>query len=108
MGNHASFNVVNLHIYYLVSQQIEREFAAHTELAEDIGFAIMLASPDPAEEVTIYEWYLVSEDFAYQAEIAGEVIVVTPFGLIWGRQTTGLALEYDATVNGILAAIPSR
>ena len=107
MKNQLSFSTLNSHIFYLVSRQVEREFAAHTELSKDIAFEIMLASPDPAEEVTVYEWYSVSEDFAYQAEIAGEVIVVTPFGLIWGRQTTGLALESDATVNAILAAIPS-
>jgi hypothetical protein len=107
MQNEIPINLLNSHVFSFVSRQVEREFEAQTEVAEDISFAIMLASSDPAEEVTVYEWYTVSEDFTYRAKIAGEVIVDTPFGIIWGRQTTGLALSYDPIVQEIISKITS-
>lgn len=103
-----SVNILNSHVYSFVSRQVEREFEAQTEVAEDFSFAIMLASSDPAEEATVFEWYSVSADFTYRAKIAGEVVVETPFGIIWGRQTTGLALSYDPVVQEIISKITSR
>ena len=108
MQNEIPGKILNSHVYFFVSRQVDREFESQSEIAEDISFAILLASSNPAEDLTVYEWYSVSADFAYRAKVAGEVIVETPFGIIWGRQTTGLALSYDPVVQEIISKITSR
>lgn len=56
-------------------------------------------------EITVHEWWLVSNDFAYAAKQEGEIIVDTPFGAIWGRQYNGPLIAMDLCVESILKAI---
>ena len=51
---------------------------------------------DPAH---VYEWWVVSEDFAFRAKEAGEIIIEMPYCTLWGRQTTGITLVYDPSCN---------
>jgi hypothetical protein len=93
-------------IHYLVSGQIEREIDAQSDLADQILSTVAEAIDKYGDPIEIFEWWTVSDDFAFRAEKVGEIIVETPFGIIWGRQTTGMALVYDPIVKGILQRMP--
>ncbi|MCB2216957.1 MAG: hypothetical protein KQH59_12885 [Desulfobulbaceae bacterium] len=94
------------HIHAYVSGQVDRELAAQSAVAESLLAAMSQAVDDEdGDPPTVYEWWTVSEEFAMQAELLGEVIVETPFGVVWGRQTTGIGLGYDAIVCNILQRI---
>lgn len=95
---------VNSHILYNMSRQMMREFEAQTSVAGDVAEATSGTNTD-GDEINVYEWWLVSQDFAYAAKKAGEVIVETPFGTIWGRQTTGQRISLDLNVQDIFKAM---
>ena len=95
---------VGTHILYNMSKQVIRELEAQTFVADDIGWATNRQDTD-GDDITIYEWWLVTRDFAYAARNMDKVIVETPFGTIWGRQTTGQRISQDFNVKDILKAM---
>ena len=100
--------VVNAHIYTEVSDQILQEYSDKTLVAAAIEKAVTetarSTTPD-WEDVSIFEWWAVSNDFAAVARKAGEVIVETPFGIIWGRQTCGQLISQDINVQEIFKSM---
>ncbi|WP_169701648.1 hypothetical protein [Desulfobulbus propionicus] len=95
---------VKSHILYNVTSQVMREFDEETELATEINGTIeTLGNPDTNS--ADYEWWLVSSDFAYAAIEAAEIIVVTPYGAIWGRDPHGPLLALDEIVREIMKTI---
>jgi len=93
------------HIHYLVSDQVNKEIEDLSPVADDIISAVLEAFEEEDDPVDIFERWTVSSDFAIIAERMGEIIIKTPFGLVWGRQTTGIGLRYDAIVCAILQRI---
>ncbi len=91
---------VSEHIHCLVNDQVERELKSQSELAD--AFALAPYSNDVLE---VFEWWTVAGDFAHYARKAGEIIIDTPFGYVWGRQTTGQAVIQDLNVIDILEEI---
>lgn len=93
---------VNTHILYNMSRQMMRELEDQTFVADAIAEATREAVPDDDDdEITVYEWWLITDGFAHAAKQAGEIIVETPFGTIWGRQTTGQRISQDINVQEI-------
>ncbi len=97
---------VNNHILYSMTKQVLRELEEHTFVADDIAEATSGTDAE-GDAIIVYEWWLVSEDFASAAKTAGEVIVETPFGTIWGRQTCGQPVYQDLNVQDIFTALHS-
>ncbi len=95
---------VNNHILYSMTKQVLRELEERTFVADDIAEATSGTDAE-GDAINVYEWWLVSEDFASAAKTAGEVIVETPFGTIWGRQTTGQRISVDLNVQDILKSM---
>ncbi len=93
------------HIYHMVSNQVEREIQARSEVANTLDCAIIEAIDEDGNEINVYEWWTVSEDFSYHANQAGEIIVETPFGTVWGRQVTMQPVYQDSIVQKILQII---
>jgi hypothetical protein len=98
--------VANNHILYDMSQQVTRELEAQTSVADDIAEAANGTNSE-GDEIEVFQWWLVSQDFAYAAKKAGEVIVETPFGTLWGRQTCGQPAYQDLNVLDILKNLPA-
>ena len=94
---------VSEHIHTEVSAQVNREFDLGIE--EGYGWDFAEAMVGSWGLIDIFEWWTVSEDFCNQALLRGEVIVETPFGYVWGRQTTGQRLTQDLNVQLILENI---
>jgi hypothetical protein len=97
-------NAVNAHVYTEVSDQVLREYDGRTVVATSIEKAVTetARSTTPGwDEVNVFEWWVVSNEFAAAARAAGEVIVDTPFGIIWGRQTCGQLISQDLNVQAI-------
>lgn len=97
--------VVVMHIYYMVNDQVEREYEQRTSVADALFSATYELSNDEDEPADVMEWWTVSIDFAYHAKKNDEIIVETPFGIVWGRQVTGQALLVDHIVREILNTI---
>lgn len=93
------------HIHYEVSAQVNRELELDAGYAWAFTKAMYKECCNTEEEIAIFEWWTVSEDFAYHATSACEVVVSTPFGKVWGRQTTGQRLVQDFDVQMILEKI---
>ena len=98
-------SVLTAHIHYLVSDQVNKEIEDFSPVADVIFSAVLEAFEEEGDPVEIYEWWTVSWDFAVIARHRGEIIIETPFGFVWGRQTTGIGLRYDAIVCAILQRI---
>ena len=97
---------VNTNIYYNVSEQVQRERELQSDVYDDITEAIAKCTvEDDEDEINVYQWWIVSERFANFAGKANEVIVETPFGTIWGRQTCGQAIAQDLNVQDIFKAM---
>ncbi|SHO52975.1 hypothetical protein [Desulfopila aestuarii] len=96
---------VDQHIYSDVSAQVRRELEAQSFVADDIAEAITRCGDDDRDEITVYQWWTVSERFATVAANTDEVIVKTPFGIVWGRQTCGQAIAQDPNVQDIFNAM---
>ncbi len=94
---------VSEHIHTEVSAQVNREFDLGIE--EGYGWDFAEAMIGSFEFLDIFEWWTVSDDFAFHARCDDEVIVNTPFGKVWGRQTTGQRLIQDFNVQLILEKI---
>lgn len=105
MKNEKLDEAVRNHILYNMSRQVMRELEEQTFVADAIAEATCVTDPDD-DEITVYEWWQVTEDFAYSAKQSDEVIVETPFGTIWGRQTTGQKISQDFNVQDIFKAMP--
>jgi len=94
-----SYNaLVKTHVLYNMTNQVMREFKEETDVGEEIEAFVNMASDAASEnglKLTVHEWWLVSNDFAYAAKEEGEIIVDTPFGAIWGRQYNGPLIAMD-------------
>ncbi len=94
-------NTVDIHVHWNVSRVIENEI----ENQSDLGAQFLDLTPDvgdDGDEVIIYEYWTVSEQFANIARSCGEMIYETPFGIVWGCQTMGAPLEADHALQAIL------
>ncbi len=92
------------HIINDMSKQVEREQEARTFVADAITEATS-GTDSEGDAINVYQWWLVSDDFSYAAKKADEIIVETPFGTIWGRQTCGQLVSQDINVQNILKAM---
>lgn len=106
--NHESIKTLeaaaDLHVHWNVSRVIQDEIENQT----DLGIEIVEHTPDvddDGDEIFIYKYWTVSEQFAYIARSCGEVIYETPFGIVWGHQTMGAPLEIDHALKNILKRI---
>jgi len=91
---------VKANIFTLVDAQINREIESRSTVAEEISVATSGENAD-GNEINVYQWWVVSDAFADAAKAAGEIIIETPFGTIWGRQTCMQGIAQDLNVQQI-------
>lgn len=93
--------VVKANIFTLVDAQINREIESRSAVAEEIAIATSGENAD-GDEINVHQWWVVSDAFAEAAKAAGEIIIETPFGTIWGRQTCMQGIAQDLNFQAIL------
>ncbi len=95
---------VKSHILYNVTSRVMRECDEQTELATEIN-AVIETLGEPDKKPADYEWWVVSSDFAYAAIEAAEIVAVTPYGAVWGRDPLGPLIALDEIVQEIMKTI---
>ncbi len=92
------------HIWDDVSDQIFNEYMEQSCIADIIEKTIHENS-DTWDVPSIFQWWRVDKGFGIAALTAGEVIVETPLGTLWGRQTCGQPVYQDLNVQDIFTAM---
>lgn len=70
--------------------------------AQDYGFDSLEAMQEAGEDrQEIYEWWLVSEWLYQQLRKAGEPVINSDYGYLWGRTCTGQAILLDSVIENI-------
>jgi len=95
---------VDNHIWDDVSEQILNEYLEQSLIADIIEYTIQYNS-EKWDDPNIFQWWRVDNNFALAALDAGEVIVITPLGVLWGRQTCGQPVYQDFNVQEILTSM---
>lgn len=98
------YAVLKANVLYNMTRQVLREIEMGTDVAEEIEEMINYKSTE-GRTIDVKEWWLVSNDFGYAARALGDVVVDTPFGVIWGREVTGRLMVLDAGLDSILCTI---
>jgi hypothetical protein len=104
METHKLAAAVDKHIWDDVSDQIFNEYMEQSFIADIIEDTIQKNSGN-WDMPSIFQWWRVGKSFAMAAFAAGEVIVETPLGSLWGRQTCGQPVYQDLNVQDILKAM---
>ncbi|ADW19266.1 hypothetical protein Despr_3136 [Desulfobulbus propionicus DSM 2032] len=106
MGTHKFEADVNKHIWDDISDEVFEEYLERTFIANIIENAIY-ENRARWDVPSVFQWWRVGKCFAMAAFAAGEVIVETPLGTLWGRQTCGQPVYQDLNVQDILTAMHS-
>ena len=81
---------------------IENLYITDEETAKDYGFASLEAMQDSGEDrQEIYEWWFVSRWLYERLRQAGEPVLDSDYGYLWGRTCTGQAIFLDAVIQQI-------
>ena len=81
---------------------IENLYITDEETAKDYGFASLEAMQDSGEDrQEIYEWWFVSRWLYERLRKAGEPVIDSDYGYLWGRTCTGQAIFLDAVIEQI-------
>lgn len=60
------------------------------------------------EDTDVYEWWVVSSDFADFVKEVGGVVLETDYSTWWGRTTTGQAIVMDDIVHEVYIKMISK
>lgn len=104
MGTREFEEAVDKLIWEDVSDQIFNEYLEESFIADTIENTIQQNS-GKWDVPSIFQWWRVGKSFALAAFAAGEVIVETPLGTLWGRQTCGQPVYQDLNIQDILKAM---
>ena len=104
MGTRKFEEAVDKLIWEDVSDQIFNEYLEQSFIADTIENTIQENS-GKSDVPSIFQWWRVGKSFALAANAAGEVIVETPLGTLWGRKTCGQPVYQDLNVQDILKAM---
>lgn len=94
----------NKHIWDDISDEVFEEYMERTFIADIIENAIY-ENRAKWDVPSIFQWWRVGKSFALAALNAGEVVIETPLGTLWGRQNCGQPVYQDLNVQEILTAM---
>jgi hypothetical protein len=81
---------------------IENLYITDEATAIDYGFASLEEMQDAGEDLQeIYEWWFVSHWFYEKLREAGEPVIDSDYGYLWGRTCTGQAISIDSVIETI-------
>lgn len=81
---------------------IENLYITDEATAKDYGFASLEAMQDAGEDCQeIFEWWFVSQWLYEQLREAGEPVIDSDYGYLWGRTCTGQAIALDNVIENI-------
>lgn len=81
---------------------IENLYITDEATARDYGFASLEAMQETGDDrQEIYEWWFVSHWLYERLRKAGEPVIDSDYGYLWGRTCTGQAISLDAVIQRI-------
>ena len=81
---------------------IENLYITDEATAKDYGFDSLEAMQEAGEDLQeIYEWWFVSRWLYENLRKAGEPVIDSNYGYLWGRTCTGQAIFLDAVIENI-------
>jgi hypothetical protein len=81
---------------------IENLYITDEATAQDYGYASLEAMQDAGEDLQdIYEWWFVSGWLYEKLRAAGEPVLDSDYGYLWGRTCTGQAIFLDGVIEDI-------
>ena len=81
---------------------IENLYITDEAAAKDYGYSSLEAMQDAGEDrQEIYEWWFVSPWLYERLREAGEPVLDSDYGHLWGRTCTGQAISLDAVIGRI-------
>jgi len=87
---------------------IENLYITDETTAKDYGFASLEAMQDAGEDrQEIYEWWFVTDWLYERLRKAGEPVINSDYGYLWGRTCTGQSIELDTIIQDIFTELIS-
>ena len=87
---------------------IENLYITDDATAKDYGYASLAAMQEAGEDrQEIYEWWFVSRWLYERLRKAGEPVIDSEYGYLWGRTCTGQAILLDGIIERIYAEMRS-
>jgi hypothetical protein len=81
---------------------IENYYIADEATAQDYGYDSLAAMQEAgADQQEIFEWWLVSNWLYERLRAAGEPVIDSDYGYLWGRTCTGQAIALDSVIERI-------
>jgi len=81
---------------------IENLYITEEATAKDYGFDSLEAMQETGDDrQEIYEWWFVSKWLFEQLRKAGEPVIDSDYGYLWGRTCTGQAIFLDSVIESI-------
>ncbi len=87
---------------------IENLYITDEATAKDYGYDTLEAMQDAGEDQQeIYEWWFVTDWLYERLRKAGEPVIDSDYGYLWGRTCTGQAIELDTIIHDIFTELIS-
>lgn len=88
---------------------IENLYITDEATAKDFGFDSLEAMQESGEDQQeIYEWWFVTQWLYERLKKAGEPVMDSDYGYLWGRTCTGQAISLDRVIQDIYAEMIGR
>jgi hypothetical protein len=85
---------------------IENLYITDEATAKDYGYDSLEAMQETGEDrQEIYEWWFVTEWLYKRLKDAGEPVIHSDYGYLWGRTCTGQAISLDGVIQDIYAEL---
>lgn len=88
---------------------IENLYITDEATAIDYGFDSLEEMQDAGEDLQeIFEWWFVSRWFYEKLRKAGESVIESDYGYLWGRTCTGQAIFLDSVIEDIYDSLQAE
>lgn len=85
---------------------IENLYITDEATAKDYGYDSLEAMQEAGEDrQEIYEWWFVTQWLYEHLHQAGEPVIKSDYGYLWGRTCTGQAISLDGVIQSIYAEL---
>lgn len=88
---------------------IENLYITDEATAQDYGYSSLEAMQEAgADQYEIFEWWFVSRRLYEELRKAGEPVIDSDYGYLWGRTCTGQAIFIDSVIENIYSRLQTE
>ena len=92
------------HLLCDMTRRVMQNVHEHPRIA-NLFDAAFITSDLKGVTITDFEWWMVTCFFANGAHDAGELVIKTPDGNVWGRRNREIVINQDTRIQNILKAM---